>query len=203
MPTSITLPDYAYVENLTDEQCQKSKCSQCSIDSLPCHKMANLYSLSVRLEPASNLLVLSKTIKTVRVTKEFVGAGAGGVGGGGGSASSRAGGVAGTTPAVEFKRRRRTPPPHSPPSAGDVPSPNQGGISQCFSRTQVCLLPCCSMHKLRNFLVISGLLIIQHQRSILGLREGYLSSGFTSHPTTYQAAPTVLPFCTKLVQKLN
>lgn len=100
-------------------------------------QMANLYSLSVRLEPASNLLVLSKTIKTVRVTKEFVGAGAGGVGGGGGSASSRAGGVAGTTPAVEFKRRRRTPPPHSPPSAGDVPSPNQMSTSSAAAATDV------------------------------------------------------------------
>ena len=107
-----------------------------------CHQMANLYSLSVRLEPASpNLLVLSKTVKTVRVTKEFVGAG-GGVGGAGagmgGAAASRigGGGFAGGghgagaggagTPVVEFKRRRRTPPPNSPPSAGDIPSPNQG-----------------------------------------------------------------------------
>ena len=48
--------------------------------------MANLYSLSVRLEPGSNLLVLSKTVKTVRVTKEFVGAGAGGGPGGPGGA---------------------------------------------------------------------------------------------------------------------
>merc|ERR1719229_76050 len=105
-------------------------------------QMANLYSLSVRLEPASpNLLVLSKTVKTVRVTKEFVGAG-GGVGGGGagigmgGAAASRIGGggfaggggagAGGAAPVVEFKRRRRTPPPHSPPSAGDIPSPNQG-----------------------------------------------------------------------------
>merc|ERR1719229_791771 len=60
-------------------------------------QMANLYSLSVRLEPASpNLLVLSKTVKTVRVTKEFVGAGVGGGGGAGigmgGAAASRIGG---------------------------------------------------------------------------------------------------------------
>ena len=51
--------------------------------------MANLYSLSVRLEPGSNLLVLSKTVKTVRVTKEFVGAGAGGGPGGPGGGAGQ------------------------------------------------------------------------------------------------------------------
>ena len=49
-----------------------------------------------------------------------------------------------------------------------------------------------STHKLRNFWIYILTDWLQHQRSILGLREGNFSSGFTSHPVTYQAVPTVL-----------
>ena len=46
-----------------------------------------------------------------------------------------------------------------------------------------------STHKLRNFWIYILTDWLQHQRSILGLREGYLSSGFTSHPAMYQVVP--------------
>ncbi len=76
-------------------------------------QMANLYSLSVRFEGASNhLLVLSKTGRTVRI-KEF---------------AVPTGAPAKKTP-VEFKRRRRTP-PNSPASLLDGAAAAASGATQ-------------------------------------------------------------------------
>ncbi len=94
--------------------------------------LANLYSLSVRSDAGSDLLVLSKTLKTVRL-KDFgspssssggSGAGAGGGCGVGIGAACGPSYARQSSSQLEFKRRRRTPPP---PPPGSPPSWGLGG----------------------------------------------------------------------------
>jgi hypothetical protein len=79
--------------------------------------LANLYSLSVHSDAGSNLLVLTKTLKTVRL-KEF-----------GSPTASGARPVGAAAGGVEFKRRRRTPPPHSPPMDDTETSPEAVAVA--------------------------------------------------------------------------